>query len=69
MKPSLSDGKFNGLPDRDIGNSLKSFPCGVMASYVSGNNDFRAFSIDVKFKLYIRKVGAGCDPHILSSPF
>ena len=57
IKPSLSDGKFNGLPDRGIGDSLKSLPCGVIASFVTGNNDFRAFLIDVKFKLYIRKAG------------
>ena len=56
IKPSISDGKFNGLPDRGIGNSQKSLRCGVMTSFVAANDDFCAFSADVKFKVYIGKV-------------
>ena len=38
-----------------FGNSLKSLPFGVMTSFVTGNDDFRTFSTDVKFNIYIRK--------------
>ena len=47
-----SDTKFKVLHDRGIWNCLKSRPCGVMTSFVAENDDFRAFSADVKLRKY-----------------